>query len=182
MIINQPCCEMPFKWESDTNTPRSCTGGSNLVNNRLQNEDWTTVYLPVWISSFPFAEALKYCLRFWLPLQGETNRVIAEHSLNKNSSRSHCIFTIYIEVRAPAVIPGAQMTEDPCVAGFHSLFLPTAKYSPCSFPPQSRCRAFSEVRCINSKINLIDLAGSERLSKTGVSSGRNIWWTWWRGW
>ncbi|TRZ05601.1 hypothetical protein HGM15179_021506, partial [Zosterops borbonicus] len=28
---------------------------------------------------------------------GETNRVIAEHSLNKNSSRSHCIFTMYIE-------------------------------------------------------------------------------------
>ncbi|NWX01424.1 KIF9 protein, partial [Caloenas nicobarica] len=61
-------------------------------------------------------------------LIGETNRVIAEHTLNKNSSRSHCIFTIYIE---------------------------------------SRFRAFSDVKCINSKINLIDLAGSERLSKTG---------------
>ncbi|NXR03804.1 KIF9 protein, partial [Sagittarius serpentarius] len=59
---------------------------------------------------------------------GETNRVIAEHTLNKNSSRSHCIFTIYIE---------------------------------------SRFRVFSDVKCINSKINLIDLAGSERLSKTG---------------
>ncbi|KFP13170.1 Kinesin-like KIF9, partial [Egretta garzetta] len=59
---------------------------------------------------------------------GETNRVIAEHTLNKNSSRSHCIFTIYIE---------------------------------------SRFRAFSDVKCVNSKINLIDLAGSERLSKTG---------------
>ncbi|NXC74562.1 KIF9 protein, partial [Anhinga anhinga] len=54
--------------------------------------------------------------------------VIAEHTLNKNSSRSHCIFTIYIE---------------------------------------SRFRVFSDVKCINSKINLIDLAGSERLSKTG---------------
>ncbi|NXJ57551.1 KIF9 protein, partial [Spizaetus tyrannus] len=59
---------------------------------------------------------------------GETNRMIAEHTLNKNSSRSHCIFTIYIE---------------------------------------SRFRVFSDVKCINSKINLIDLAGSERLSKTG---------------
>ncbi|KAF1633200.1 Kinesin-like protein KIF9, partial [Eudyptes filholi] len=54
--------------------------------------------------------------------------LIAEHTLNKNSSRSHCIFTIYIE---------------------------------------SRFRVFSDVKCINSKINLIDLAGSERLSKTG---------------
>ncbi|XP_027642824.2 kinesin-like protein KIF9 isoform X3 [Falco peregrinus] len=60
--------------------------------------------------------------------EGETNRVIAEHTLNKNSSRSHCIFTIYIE---------------------------------------SRFRLFSDVKCVNSKINLIDLAGSERLSKTG---------------
>ncbi|XP_032842920.1 kinesin-like protein KIF9 isoform X1 [Tyto alba] len=62
-----------------------------------------------------------------LLFEGETNRVIAEHTLNKNSSRSHCIFTIYIE---------------------------------------SRFRVFSDVKCINSKINLIDLAGSERLSKT----------------
>ncbi|NXW58540.1 KIF9 protein, partial [Eurystomus gularis] len=59
---------------------------------------------------------------------GETNRAIAEHALNKNSSRSHCIFTIYLE---------------------------------------SRFRLFSDVKCVNSKINLIDLAGSERLSKTG---------------
>ncbi|OXB63800.1 hypothetical protein ASZ78_016206 [Callipepla squamata] len=59
---------------------------------------------------------------------GETNRIIAEHTLNKNSSRSHCIFTIYIE---------------------------------------SRFRDLSDVRCVNSKISLIDLAGSERLSKTG---------------
>ncbi|XP_069634514.1 kinesin-like protein KIF9 isoform X2 [Haliaeetus albicilla] len=63
-----------------------------------------------------------------LLFEGETNRMIAEHTLNKNSSRSHCIFTIYIE---------------------------------------SRFRVFSDVKCINSKINLIDLAGSERLSKTG---------------
>ncbi|XP_010117886.1 PREDICTED: kinesin-like protein KIF9, partial [Chlamydotis macqueenii] len=60
--------------------------------------------------------------------EGETNRVIAEHTLNKNSSRSHCIFTIYIE---------------------------------------SHFGVFSDVKCVNSKINLIDLAGSERLSKTG---------------
>ncbi|NXF85181.1 KIF9 protein, partial [Eubucco bourcierii] len=59
---------------------------------------------------------------------GETNRMMAEHTLNRNSSRSHCIFTIYIE---------------------------------------SRFRLSSDVKCIHSKINLIDLAGSERLSKTG---------------
>ena len=32
--------------------------------------------------------------------EGETNCTIAEHSLNKNSSRSHTIFTIYIESKS----------------------------------------------------------------------------------
>ncbi|NXP65876.1 KIF9 protein, partial [Chloropsis cyanopogon] len=67
-------------------------------------------------------------LEFPLHFQGETNRVIAEHSLNKNSSRSHCIFTMYIECRS---------------------------------------RDYTNHKCLKSKITLIDLAGSERLSKTG---------------
>uniref|UniRef100_A0A8C4SL74 Kinesin family member 9 n=1 Tax=Erpetoichthys calabaricus TaxID=27687 RepID=A0A8C4SL74_ERPCA len=36
---------------------------------------------------------------FSLLFEGETNRVISSHSLNRYSSRSHCIFTIHIEVR-----------------------------------------------------------------------------------
>nr|XP_040146106.1 kinesin-like protein KIF9 isoform X5 [Ictidomys tridecemlineatus] len=32
--------------------------------------------------------------------QGETNRIIASHTMNKNSSRSHCIFTIYMEAHS----------------------------------------------------------------------------------
>ncbi|XP_041264447.1 kinesin-like protein KIF9 [Onychostruthus taczanowskii] len=63
-----------------------------------------------------------------LLFEGETNRVIGEHSLNKNSSRSHCIFTVYIECRS---------------------------------------RDYTNHKCLKSKITLIDLAGSERLSKTG---------------
>ncbi|XP_065834553.1 kinesin-like protein KIF9 [Oscarella lobularis] len=35
-----------------------------------------------------------------LLFEGETNRAIAAHSLNQNSSRSHCLFTIYIESRS----------------------------------------------------------------------------------
>lgn len=35
-----------------------------------------------------------------LLFEGETNRAIAAHTLNKHSSRSHCIFTIYIETRS----------------------------------------------------------------------------------
>ena len=32
--------------------------------------------------------------------EGETNRTICEHKLNKMSSRSHCIFTIHLEMRS----------------------------------------------------------------------------------
>lgn len=32
--------------------------------------------------------------------EGENNRTIAEHKLNKTSSRSHCIFTIHLEIRS----------------------------------------------------------------------------------
>ncbi|XP_074166893.1 kinesin-like protein KIF9 isoform X4 [Sminthopsis crassicaudata] len=37
---------------------------------------------------------------FSLLFEGETNRIIASHTMNKNSSRSHCIFTIYIEAHS----------------------------------------------------------------------------------
>ena len=36
-------------------------------------------------------------LTIFFLFQGETNRIIAQHALNKRSSRSHCVFTIYIE-------------------------------------------------------------------------------------
>ena len=32
--------------------------------------------------------------------EGETNRTIGEHQLNKHSSRSHCIFTLYFDMRS----------------------------------------------------------------------------------
>lgn len=32
--------------------------------------------------------------------QGDTNRHVAEHALNKASTRSHCVFTIYVESRS----------------------------------------------------------------------------------
>ncbi len=35
-----------------------------------------------------------------LLFEGETNRAIGQHVLNKQSSRSHCIFTILVECRS----------------------------------------------------------------------------------
>lgn len=37
---------------------------------------------------------------FNLLFEGETNRTISEHELNKESTRSHCIFTTYLEMKS----------------------------------------------------------------------------------
>ncbi len=37
---------------------------------------------------------------FNLLFEGETNRTISEHQLNKESTRSHCIFTVYLEMKS----------------------------------------------------------------------------------
>ena len=62
--------------------------------------------------------------------EGNMNRTVGDHALNANSSRSHCIYTIYVS---------------------------------------SRSRVESDSASIVSKLHLIDLAGSERLSKTDTS-------------
>jgi kinesin family member 6/9 len=77
---------------------------------------------------------------FDLLFQGETNRTIAEHCLNASSTRSHCIFTVYIERRAN---PDADVEgDDPTLSSSVAVF---------------------------SKLHLVDLAGSERMKKTHVS-------------
>jgi len=32
--------------------------------------------------------------------EGDTNKTISEHRLNKASSRSHCVFTLHLEIRS----------------------------------------------------------------------------------
>ena len=60
-----------------------------------------------------------------LLLQGDMNRKIAEHALNTHSSRSHCIFTIHVEVSVTS-LPLSQL--------FHSL-------SPPSLSPSCHTRS-----------------------------------------
>lgn len=54
--------------------------------------------LPV-AKSTPAMMGLSMGLHALLALQGETNRVIGEHQLNRESSRSHSIFTITLELK-----------------------------------------------------------------------------------
>ncbi|XP_022533795.2 kinesin-like protein KIF9 [Astyanax mexicanus] len=48
---------------------------------------------------------------FNLLFEGEMNRIIGEHALNKNSSRSHCIFTIHIESRSRTLSDAPYVTS-----------------------------------------------------------------------
>lgn len=69
-----------------------------------------------------------------LMFQGEINRTVCEHKLNKNSSRSHVIFSVIVEQRSK----------------------------------------FESLEKVNiSKLNIIDMAGSERTKKTN-STGETL--------
>ena len=49
-------------------------------------------------------EALNYLF------EGETNRTVSAHQLNKESSRSHCIYTIHVESKSR--VESSEATED----------------------------------------------------------------------
>ncbi|KAF4038138.1 Kinesin motor domain [Phytophthora infestans] len=80
-----------------------------------------------------------------LVFQGETNRAVAEHALNDASTRSHCIFTLYLE-RKRSVMSSELMEED-------------------------GMREIIEDDVVYSKLHLVDLAGSERMKKTLTEAG-----------
>uniref|UniRef100_A0A673GUJ1 Kinesin-like protein n=1 Tax=Sinocyclocheilus rhinocerous TaxID=307959 RepID=A0A673GUJ1_9TELE len=46
-----------------------------------------------------------------LLFEGEMNRIIGEHALNKHSSRSHCIFTVHIESRSRTLSDAKYITS-----------------------------------------------------------------------
>lgn len=51
--------------------------------------------------SVTFLELFSYiCNQHLQSFQGELNRTIGEHSLNRHSSRSHCVYTMYVESRS----------------------------------------------------------------------------------
>ena len=69
-----------------------------------------------------------------MAVYGQKFKTITKHKLNKYSSRSHCVFTIHLEIKS-----GVGRSE----------------------------------KIIMSKLNLVDMAGSERLKKTG-SEGQTL--------
>ncbi|GMF28953.1 unnamed protein product [Phytophthora lilii] len=86
-----------------------------------------------------------------LVFQGDTSRAVAEHALNAASTRSHCIFTLYLERKRSVM--SAQMTDDELSGD------------------EQTGSAQSEDDIVYSKLHMVDLAGSERMKKTLTEAG-----------
>ena len=90
--------------------------------------------------------------------------MIGEHQLNRESSRSHSIFTIHLEMKMAGEHGETVVSHSLCICmrSFHmSIVFPAAIPSPFIF-----IYSVYQNPTQTSKVNLVDLAGSERVSKT----------------
>jgi kinesin family protein 6/9 len=111
----------------------------------------------------------------WL-FAGEANRALAEHQLNKASTRSHCIFTIYIEQQMPGDGAGgvAEVTSSAAAGGAGQLgrARTAAKMARAGGEDGRSSSASNDsgggppLVTVVSKLYLVDLAGSERVEKS----------------
>ena len=88
-----------------------------------------------------------------LMFEAYSNRVVAGHQLNRRSSRSHVIYTFYI---TRTRLPTSTSTTSS-----------SSSTTSTSTSAQSDSSAEVDPEVVNSKLHLIDLAGSERVEKTG---------------
>jgi kinesin family protein 6/9 len=113
----------------------------------------------------------------WLFI-GQANRAIAEHALNKASTRSHCIFTVYLEQSMSADeatgVNGASRAANAVtvpklkanirggnnISAVGNSSLDSTQQNAAQQQQQQR------IVTVRSKLHLVDLAGSERLEKT----------------
>jgi kinesin family protein 6/9 len=84
--------------------------------------------------------------------EGDANRAVAEHALNAASTRSHCVFTLYLERVYSTRGGGAASTRG-------------------TSDEEDDGSSTETVRC---KLHLVDLAGSERIGKTHTVGGTAV--------
>ncbi len=93
---------------------------------------------------------------FAFMLDAHHNRVVAEHQLNRASSRSHVLYTFYI-----TVVKQASSDAETKGSSVHSNNVPKVVKG------RARAQEDTEPEVIQSKLHLVDLAGSERGKKSG---------------
>ncbi|XP_063465795.1 kinesin-like protein KIF9 isoform X6 [Symphalangus syndactylus] len=87
---------------------------------------------------------------FSLLFEGETNRIIASHTMNKNSSRSHCIFTIYLEAHSRTLSEEKYITS--------KINLVDLAGSERLGKSGSEGRVLKEATCINKSLSFLEQA------------------------
>ena len=98
-----------------------------------------------------------------LLFEAYSNRVVAEHQLNRRSSRSHVIYTFYVtRTRLPCSTSTSTSTTTSTTTSATTSATTSSRHDSIS---SAQVEIDPEV--INSKLHLIDLAGSERVDKTG---------------
>ncbi|KAM4606780.1 kinesin-like protein KIF9 [Polymixia lowei] len=85
-----------------------------------------------------------------LLFEGEMNRIVGDHAMNKNSSRSHCIFTLYIESRSRALSDATYVTS--------KLNLVDLAGSERLGKTGSEGQVFKEARYINKSLSFLEQA------------------------
>lgn len=89
--------------------------------------------------------------------EAQANRAVAEHQLNMKSSRSHVIYTYYIERTKLTEESSTDAEGDSRLALIVSPFVGISEV----------VLTISILVVMQSKVHFVDLAGSERMNKTG---------------
>ena len=92
---------------------------------------------------------------------GAFNRTTASTNMNDQSSRSHAIFTLYIQQQRPS---------KPDVNPFHLEPDPNDVDAPA--PVVAKPADPGDFETLTAKFHFVDLAGSERLKRTGATGDR----------
>ena len=93
---------------------------------------------------------------------GDTNRTISETPMNQASSRSHCVFTIYMEARQAS-------TTVSCLAGLQSLMLQRAVLRQQHYLACAITRVCAS--CQESRPMVLGHAGSPAIKQAGQEAG-----------
>ena len=95
---------------------------------------------------------------FAFMLDAHHNRVVAEHQLNRSSSRSHVLYTFYVTVVKQSAAEGGNA---------HTSSRVTKAAATNKGNKYGHAQEDTEPEVIQSKLHLVDLAGSERSKKSG---------------
>ena len=102
-----------------------------------------------------------------LLFEAYSNRVVAEHQLNRRSSRSHIIYTFYITRTRLSSSTSTSTSASNTTSTSATTFASTSNTTSSRHDSISGAQIEIDPEVINSKLHLIDLAGSERVDKTG---------------